>query len=66
MCILLSPAVASLFDAGRLAVLDEVGPYEAWRGSWQLAWSDGLGWVGQRRRHIQSSRLTRHTQVSFL
>lgn len=43
------PAVASSYDAGRQVVLDEVGSDDAGRGSRQLAWSDGLGWVGRRQ-----------------
>lgn len=49
LCILCLPAVASFYDAGRQVVLDEVGPDDAGRGSRQLAWSDGLGWVGCRQ-----------------
>lgn len=50
LCIWLLPAVASSLDAGRLGVLDEVGPVNAGvdGSSRQLAWSDGLGWVGHR------------------
>lgn len=51
MCALLLPDVASSLDADRLVVLDEIGPVDAGvhgRGSRQLAWSNGLGWVGYR------------------
>lgn len=55
-CILL-PAVASQ--------IDQVGPVDTGvqeRGSWQLAWSDGFGWV----RHRGITQVTYRKQVETL
>lgn len=39
--------VISPFVATALEALEDAGPEEARGGSWQLPWSDGLGWCGR-------------------
>lgn len=36
-----------VLSPGTLEALEEAGPEEAWRSSWQLARSDWLGWFRQ-------------------